>query len=210
MDYLALVDELVIPVMPMRPYHPVLGLPWFQKRNHNIHWARRRLTCLQLQGASGVEEVTPMTMAVASTVSQAENDNINDQLVRCGPDTQTLGATLFEDPLASDEVVTAFALQIRECTGLLGATVEGITLDSPGDTDLSARRDEQGAAVVVVAEEPLTGATCLTATTPPRPQESDWSARLGSCVSEPLTARPPGFLLSSFLLLHLLVHEHLS
>jgi len=101
--------------------------------------------------------MTPMSMAVASKVSEAENDNINDQLLGRGPHIQALGATAFDDLLASDAVVAAFALWIGECTGLLGASLEGITLDSPGNTDPSAGRDEQGAAAVVPAEEPLRG-----------------------------------------------------
>jgi hypothetical protein len=70
---------------------------------------------------------------------------------------QTLGATAFDDLLTSIEVVVAFALQTGECIGLLGVALEDITLDSPGDTDPSTGRDEQRAAAVVAAEEPLRG-----------------------------------------------------
>jgi hypothetical protein len=99
-----------------------------------------------------------MTTAVASKVSQADdNHNVNDQLLGRGPGIQTLGATAFDDLLTSIEVVVAFARQTGECIGLLGATLEDITLDSPGDTDPSAGRDEQRAAAVVAAEEPLRG-----------------------------------------------------
>jgi len=102
-----------------------------------------------------------MTTAVASKVSQADNDNhnVNDQLLGHGPCIQTLGATAFDDLLTSNEVVVAFARQTGECIGLLGATLEDITLDSPGNTDPSAGRDEQRAAAVVAAEEPLRGET---------------------------------------------------
>jgi hypothetical protein len=96
-------------------------------------------------------------MAVASKVSEAENKNVNDQLLGHGLEIQTLGATAFNDLLASYEVVAAFALRIGECTGQLGATLEDITLDSPGNTDPSAGRGEQGAAAVVAAEELLRG-----------------------------------------------------
>jgi hypothetical protein len=98
-----------------------------------------------------------MTTAGASKVSEAENNNVNDQLLGHGPDIQTPGATAFDDLLSSDEVVATFALRIGECTGLLGATLEDITLDSPGNTDPSAGCDEQGAAAVVAAEELLRG-----------------------------------------------------
>ena len=94
-----------------------------------------------------------MSTAVPSKVSEAEND----KLLGRGPGIQTLGATSFDDLLSSIEVVVAFARQTGECIGLLGVTLEEITMDSPGDTDPSAGRDEQRAAVVVAAEEPLQG-----------------------------------------------------
>ena len=94
-----------------------------------------------------------MTTAVASKVSEAEDD----QLLGCGPGIQTLGATAFDNLLSSIEVVVAFARQTGECIGLLGVTLEDITLDSPGDTDPSAGRDEQRAAAVVAAEARLRG-----------------------------------------------------
>jgi len=129
LDYLAPVNESDMLVVPMRAYDLALGLPWFHKSNPDIDWAHRRLTPLRSPSASRVEEMTPMTTAVASKVSEAENH----KLLGRGPSIQTLGATAFDDLLASDEVVAAFALRIRECTGLLGAALEGITLDSPGN-----------------------------------------------------------------------------
>jgi len=72
-------------------------------------------------------------------------------------------------------------------------TLKDITLDSPGDTDPSARRGKQGAAAVDAAEEPLRGDVSTTAAGSPRPEASDWTAWLGSCVGEPLMARPPGY-----------------
>jgi len=100
-----------------------------------------------------------MTTAVASKVSQADDDNHNvtDQLLGRGPGIQTLGATAFDELLGTIEVVVAFARQTGECIGLLGVALEDITLDSPGDTDPSTGRDEQRAAAVVAAEEPLRG-----------------------------------------------------
>jgi hypothetical protein len=71
-----------------------------------------------------------MTTAVASKVSQADdNHNVNDQRLGRGPGIQTLGATAFDDLLTSIEVVVAFALQTGECIGLLGVTLQDITLD---------------------------------------------------------------------------------
>jgi hypothetical protein len=73
--------------------------------------------------------MTHMTMGVALKISEAENDKL---LVR-SPDIETLWGTTFDNLLASDEVVTAFALQIGECTELLWVTLEDITLDSEGN-----------------------------------------------------------------------------
>jgi hypothetical protein len=129
LDYLAPVNDSDVLVVPMRAYDLVLGLPWFHKRNPDIDWTHRRVTALRSPSASGVEEMTPMTTAVASNVSDAEND----KLLGRGPSIQTLGATAFDNLLASDKVIAAFALRIGECTGLLGAALEDITLDSPGN-----------------------------------------------------------------------------
>jgi hypothetical protein len=133
--------------------------------------------------------MTPMTTAVASKVSEAEND----QLLWRGPGIQTLGATAFDELLGRIEVVVAFARQTGECIGLLGVPFEDITLDSPGDTDSSSGRDEQRAAAVVAAEVPLRGDASMTAAGSPRPAGSDWTAGLGSRVGEPLMTRPPGY-----------------
>jgi len=43
------------------------------------------------------------------------------------PDIPILGATALDDLLASALVVGIFLLRMGDCTGLLGATVEGIT-----------------------------------------------------------------------------------
>jgi len=138
--------------------------------------------------------MTPMTMAVASKVSQAENDNhkVNDQLLRRGPGIHALGATAFDDLLSSIEFVIAFPQQTAECMVLLGTTLEDITLDSPGNTDPSAGGDAQRAAVVIAAEELLRGDAWITAAGSPRPKGSDWTAGLGYFVGELLMTRPPG------------------
>jgi len=133
--------------------------------------------------------MTPMTTAVASKVSASENDKLPGR----GLGIQTRAATAFDDLLSSIEVVVAFARQTGECTGLLGVPLEDTTLDSPGDTDPSAGRDEQRAAAVVAAKEPLEGDASMTAARSQRAEGSDWTAGLGSCVGEPLMTRPPGY-----------------
>jgi len=65
--------------------------------------------------------------------------------------------------LASDEVVAAFALLIGECPQLLNAALEGCTLGSQGNTDLSARCYEQPAVRVDAPEERLYGDLGMTA-----------------------------------------------
>jgi hypothetical protein len=197
--YLAPVDESDVLVVAMPAYDLVLEIPWFQKRNPDIDWSHHRLTSLRSPSARGVEEMTLMNTAVASKVSEAENNNVNNQLLGRGPDIQTLEAAAFNILLAREEVVAAFALWIAECTGLLGATLEDITLDSPGNTDPSAGCDEQGAAAVVAAKELLRGHVSMTGTVSPRPEGSDWTAGLGSFGGEPLTTRPPALFLPSFL-----------
>lgn len=46
LDYLALVDELEVQVVPMQDYNLVLGLLWFHKRNPDIDWAHYCMTSL--------------------------------------------------------------------------------------------------------------------------------------------------------------------
>jgi len=72
------------------------------------------------------------------------------------PDIEILGATTFNDLLASVETIETFALRIGECSGLLGATMEVTTLEDPGEIEnINPKRwtSEQGAAAVVAAEE---------------------------------------------------------
>jgi len=54
LDYLTLVDEWDVLVLPMRAYDLVLGLPWFHIRYPDINWARHQLTSPWSPRASGV------------------------------------------------------------------------------------------------------------------------------------------------------------
>jgi hypothetical protein len=66
------------------------------------------------------------------------------------PDILILGATTFDDQLASEQVVWTFFLRVGVRTGLLGVTVESI---SSGEIGTRHWTGEQGAAAVVAAEE---------------------------------------------------------
>jgi len=57
-----------------------------------------------------VDEMTPMTMAEASQLSDAQKHNGNNQFQGHGPDKQTLGATAIENLLTCTEVVSVLAL----------------------------------------------------------------------------------------------------
>jgi hypothetical protein len=67
LDHQTPLDELDVLVVPMRVYDLVLGLPWFHKRHPHIDWACCQLTSPRSPSASGAEEMTPMTTAVALT-----------------------------------------------------------------------------------------------------------------------------------------------
>jgi len=95
---------------------------------------------------SGVEEITILTLIVALNISETGNNN-NNELLEYSPDIPILGATTYDNHLGSNDVVTALALQIEECTWLLGTTLKDITVDSPGrnpDQMLDAMSRAQG------------------------------------------------------------------
>jgi hypothetical protein len=128
-EHLSPVQAAEVLVVPMRAYDLVLGLPWFQSRNPDVNWQSGRL--LALRTARGAEVV-----AVDRVDHQECPGNVPGSTVReeacseggCGiPDIQILGGTAFDDLLALEQVVGTFFLRLGDCTGLLGATVEGIT-----------------------------------------------------------------------------------
>jgi len=61
---------------------------------------------------------------------------------RCTSYIQTLGATAFDDPMASEEVVWTFFLRVGVHIGLLGVPVESI---SSGEIGTRHWTGEQGA-----------------------------------------------------------------
>lgn len=72
-----------------------------------------------------------------------------------GVSIETVWATSFGDLLASEEVARAFALQIEDCMGLLGGTVER----THDNREYRRMLDERvgDAAVVVTIQEPNSG-----------------------------------------------------
>jgi len=129
MEHLSQVQGLEVLVVPMRAYNVDLGLPWFQSRNAEVDWQSGRLVALGTPGGADV-------VAVERVDHQACPRNVPGSTAReeacCeggggDEDIQILGATAFDDLLASEQVVGALFLRVGDCTGLLGATEEGIT-----------------------------------------------------------------------------------
>jgi hypothetical protein len=129
MEHLSPVQEAEVLVVPMRAYDLVLGLPWFQSRNPDVDWQSGRLLALRTPG--GAEVVAVDRVDHQECPGNAPGSTAREEACSEGgggiPDIQILGATAFDDLLASEQVVGTFFLRVGDCTGLLGATVEGIT-----------------------------------------------------------------------------------
>jgi hypothetical protein len=181
-DHLAPVHEPEVLVVPMGAYNLVLGLPWFKTRKPEIDWASGRLTSLRTPSGQGEARRSGM---IVQWYEGRDDESTNVRLPDIGgstptinttseipvdrdgkpresgedsptPDIEILGATAFDDLLASDETIETFALRIAQCSGLLGATMEVTTLEEPGEIEtINPKRwtSEQGAAAVVAAEE---------------------------------------------------------
>jgi hypothetical protein len=135
MDHISPVEESEVLVVPMRAYDLVLGLPWFQSRNPDTDWQSGRLLALGTPG--GAEVVAVDQVDQQECPRNVPGSTAREEACSKGrggiPDIQILRATTFDDLLASEQVVGTFFLRVGDCTGLLGATVEGIT-DGEGDT----------------------------------------------------------------------------
>jgi len=182
MDHLAPVHEPEVLVVPMGAYDLVLGFPWFKTRKPEIDWATGRLTSLRTPSGEGEARRSGMivqwyegrydkstkvrlpdiggstpTINTTSEIPVDPDGNPRESGEDSPtPDIEILGATAFDDLLASDETIETFALRIGECSGLLGATMEVTTLEDPGEIEtINPKRwtSEQGAAAVVAAEE---------------------------------------------------------
>jgi len=177
LDHLAPVHKPEVLVIPMRDYDLVLGLPWFKTRKPEIEWATGRLISSRTPSGRGEEHRSGMivqwyegwddkstnvrlpdiggsTPTINSMSETAVNPNGKPR--ESGEDSSTtdieiLGATAFDDLSASDETIETFGLQIGECSGLLGATMEVTTLEHPGEIEtINPKRwtSEQGAVAV--------------------------------------------------------------
>jgi hypothetical protein len=138
MHHLAPVHEPEVLFVPMTAYDLVLRLPLFKTRKPEINWATGRLTSLRT--ASGHVEASRSVMIV-QWYERRDDETTNVRLPDIGgstptinsmseipvdpdrkprdsgedsptPDTKILGATAFDDLLASDETIDTFALQI--------------------------------------------------------------------------------------------------
>jgi len=142
--HLSPLEETEVVFVPMWAYDLGLWLPKFQSRNPDVDWQRGWLLALRIPGAAEV-------VSVNSVHRQECHGNVPGSMARkelCSnggggfPDIQILRATGFDDLLASEQVVGTFFPRGGDCTGLLGATVEGITdseLDRPQALDGRAR-----------------------------------------------------------------------
>ena len=129
MEQLSLVQESKVLVVPVRAYDLVLGLPWFQSRNPDVDWQCGRL--LALRTPAGAEVVAVDRVDHQECPGNVPGCTARQEACSEGgggiPDIQKLEATAFHNLLASEQVIGTFFLRVGDCTGLLGASVEGIT-----------------------------------------------------------------------------------
>ena len=144
-EHLKPVDESEVLVVPMKAYDLVLGLTWFKARNPENDKTKGQLTALRTP--NGPQRAT---IPEADHASPLPERGQGYTIVDPPPDIQLLGATAFDQLLASVEVVEAIAKRLGECQGLLGASLEGITEGEGNHRMLNARA---GAAAVVAAAE---------------------------------------------------------
>jgi len=116
-------------VVPRRTYALVLGLPRFQSRNPDLNWQSGRLLALRTPGGAEVvpgDQIDRQECPGNEPGSTAREEACSEAGGGI-PDIQILGATAFDDLLASEQIFGTFFVRVGDCTGLLGVTVEGIT-----------------------------------------------------------------------------------
>jgi hypothetical protein len=129
MDPLTPVQESAVLVMRMLAYDLDVGLPWFQSRNPDVDWQHCPL--LALRTPCGAELVAVGQVDIQECPGNVQGSTAREEACSEGasgiPDIQILGATAFDDLLASEQVVGTFVLRVGDCTGRLGVTIQGIS-----------------------------------------------------------------------------------
>jgi len=158
MDHLASVHELEVLVVSIMGNDPVLGKPWFEIRKPEIDWATGRFTSLRTPSGQGearrsgmmvqwykgrddrspnvrrpvIGGCTPTSKLTSEIPMDPDRQPMEWSEDSPTPEIEILGDTAFDNFSASDETIETFALRIRECRGMLGATIEVTTLEGPG------------------------------------------------------------------------------
>jgi len=129
MEHLSPVQESEVLVVTMQAYILVLGLPSFQCRNPDVN--RQCSQHLALQTLGEVDMVTVNWVDrqewlgnVPGYMAREEADSYGGSSIL---DIRIVGATAFDDVLASQQVVGTFFFRVGDSPGLPGATVEGNT-----------------------------------------------------------------------------------
>ena len=157
----------------MKVYGLVLGLPWQETRKSTgakVDWQpyERQMEC----------NVRKFQKQIAQVLCW--------NAVR---DTKIISpATTFDHLWVSEAMVEAFAIWLGECHGLLGASLEGITVGERNPRMLNARA---GAAAVVAAEEWHSDGAWMTATGSPGHERRNWTTGVVYC-DEPSDPSNPG------------------
>jgi hypothetical protein len=104
MEHLSPDQEAEVLVVPMQAYDLVLGLPWFQSRNPDVDWQSGRNLALRTRG--GAEVVAVDLVDYQECPGKVPGSTAREEACSEGggsiPDIQILGATAFDDLLASE------------------------------------------------------------------------------------------------------------
>jgi len=114
MEHLSPVQESDVLVVPMQAYDLVLGLRWFQSSNPNVDWQHIRLFALRTPGGAEVLDVDRVDHQECP--ANAPESSAREEACSEGgsgiPDIQILGATAFDNLLASEQAVGTFLLRV--------------------------------------------------------------------------------------------------
>jgi hypothetical protein len=129
MEHLSPVEDSEALVVPMQADDLVLGLPRFQFSNPDVDWQSGLHLALPTPVGAEVVAVDWVDHheCPGNVPGSMDTEEVCSEGGGCIPDIQILGATAFDDLLASEQVVGTSFLTVGDCTELLGATVEGIT-----------------------------------------------------------------------------------